>query len=248
MKNPLSRLVLLRPATVFCLLGLTLTGNLAAEGVFGLNWQEAGPSFPTDRWVGNAYVSPGRTAPRLLSESSDPVSPFPGGSILVDNPKADGRFMLRARPFMEGQKKGWINFEVTLLQGQVQLTIGQNPKPYETRNDQALLMGTENSQLTVRLEAGKEIGVTKEYIVSPQVSVLEVDKPYQIRISWDFTGDVPAYTISINGEPTSLLRNGAPFSARVTPAQAAAGADSFSITTPRETDSRYIIGNVKVSE
>lgn len=166
----------------------------------------------------------------------------------MENDVSAGRFMIHARPFMEAHMKGWMNFEVTLLQGTMQISLGQNPKPYQSRNDQALLMGSENSQLTLRLETDKEILVAKERIASPQVSELQANKPYQIRISWDFTTAEPGYSISINGEPTHLLKNGGPFRAAVTPAEASSGVDSFAISTPREVESRYIIGNVTVSE
>ncbi len=238
-----------------CLAGFLLSSALAEEvivswdtmdpGLLGVRWAMS----PDARWIGNTYLASARNMDvEVLGTGAEKAKAFGGIPVLrvgLDpNPDAPSLFALRGRPFFTPSKKGGLEFQFALESGKMHITLGQNPAVFEERNDQTVLLRSDDAILHVTLEVNSALLFGKMAYESQSTVSLQAGRPYKLRILWDFEGPDPHFTAFLDGEPLVTQTDGVPLLIKVKPEEGRRGIDSFVLTGERNGGSSYCVGNI----
>jgi hypothetical protein len=156
---------------------------------------------------GNLIVISNVIAGGVVDSSTTPVNPFPEieRALYVTPGEKNQAVRIRMGPFPETQPpKGSFEIQFRLVEGSFQFGLMKSLRP--TDNSKPFYLLDNEHFLGLVMEVGKNptaprIGNLK----TAEVSAIESEQNYKLRVEWTTEGDTMNYTFLLNGKPLNSV-------------------------------------------
>ena len=156
---------------------------------------------------GNLIVISNVIAGGVVDSSTTPVNPFPESerALYVTPGEKNQAVRIRIGPFPETQPpKGSFEIQFRIVEGSFQFGLMKSLRP--TDNSKPFYLLDNEHFLGLVMEVGKNptalrIGNLK----TAEVSAIENEQNYKLRVEWTTEGDTMNYTFLLNGNPLNLV-------------------------------------------
>ena len=156
---------------------------------------------------GNLVVISNMIAGGTVDSGTTPVNPFPGMERALYVTPGDKNLPVRIRigPFPETQPpKGSFEIQFRLVEGAFQFGLMKGDRP--TDNSKPFYLPDSERFLGLVMEVGKSPSALRAgNLKTDEVSVLENEQNYKLRVEWTTEGDTMNYTFLLNGNPLNLV-------------------------------------------
>jgi hypothetical protein len=196
---------------IFPLLGLCALFHSAAHaGDVVDGWsklpQNKPPTALPYRLQDNLVVISNMIAGGMVDKDTTPVNPFPEMQRALYVTPGDKNLPVRIRigPFPETQPpKGSFEIQFRLLEGALQFGIMKGEKPTDTKKP--FYLPDSERFLGLAMEVGKKpMALRSGNLKTDEVSLIESDQNYKLRVEWTTEGDTLIYSFLLNGNPLNL--------------------------------------------
>ena len=156
---------------------------------------------------GNLVVISNMIAGGTVDSGTTPVNPFPEMERALYVTPGDKNLPVRIRigPFPETQPpKGSFEIQFRLVEGSFHFGLMKGERP--TDNSKPFYLPDTERFLGLVMEVGKNPMVLRAgNLKTDEVSVLENEQNYKLRVEWTTEGDTMNYTFLLNGNPLNLV-------------------------------------------
>jgi hypothetical protein len=154
----------------------------------------------------NLVVISNMIAGGVVDKDTTPVNPFPEMQRALYVTPGDKNLPVRIRigPFPETQPpKGSFEIQFRLLEGALQFGIMKGEKPTDTKKP--FYLPDSERFLGLAMEVGKKpMALRSGNLKTDEVSLIESDQNYKLRVEWTTEGDTLIYSFLLNGNPLNL--------------------------------------------
>jgi len=155
---------------------------------------------------GNLVVISNMIAGGAVDSGTTPVNPFPEMERALYVTPGDKNLPVRIRigPFPETQPpKGSFEIQFRLVEGAFHFGIMKGERP--TDSSKPFYLPDTERFLGLVMEVGKSpMALRAGNLKTDEVSVLENEQNYKLRVEWTTEGDTINYTFQLNGNPLNL--------------------------------------------
>jgi len=138
---------------------------------------------------------------RVVDATSTPPNPFSEtpNALYIGRPNELAQFRLRFRPFYdELVTKGWIEFEFQMIEGDFFMGFGGTATRWDETDDWAYI--DTKRVASIRFKIGDPIMFRNDPLRTPEATLLEPERTYRLRVSWNLESEVPQLRFLIDGE------------------------------------------------
>jgi hypothetical protein len=152
---------------------------------------------------GNLITYANMSAGGMVDSSTTPVNPFPGTdrALYVTPGDKNAPIRIRIGPFPETlPQKGFFEIEFRLVEGSFVFALAKSSRPSDS-NAPFFLSDSERFW-AFNIEANKNLSMKGPgKLKTEEVSEIQSDQNYKLRVEWTTEGDTMNYSFLLNGNP-----------------------------------------------